>query len=163
MLSPLFCQRRDMRNSSHQQHNTPRLKPCLQLILFGFLEKSYKKNNCKLFILKLPILYLHFHNISPHNLHGLGVQHVASALSVRTEPYLCHLLLSLGLGGLCVGIVIHLYEDQVVGLWVDDKLGGVYCRGKATWLKTAPSFSKARILRGRQRQYNKILMALTGT
>lgn len=36
-------------------------------------------------------------------------------------PYLCHLLLALGLGGFSVGIVVSFNEDQVVGLWVNDK------------------------------------------
>lgn len=33
----------------------------------------------------------------------------------------------------------------LVSGWMTNFLG-VYCRGKATWLKTAPNFSKAKIL-----------------
>lgn len=39
-----------------------------------------------------------------------------------TGTNLSHLLLALGLGGLCVSIVVGLDEHQVVGLRVDDEL-----------------------------------------
>ena len=41
-----------------------------------------------------------------------------------SAAYLCHLLLPLGLGGLGVGVVVALNQNQVVGLGVDDKLPG---------------------------------------
>jgi len=40
------------------------------------------------------------------------------------RAYLCHLLLPLCLGGLCVSVVVCLDDDEVVGLGVDHKLPG---------------------------------------
>lgn len=52
--------------------------------------------------------------------------------------YLGHLLLPLCLGGLCVCVVVCLNDNQVVALWVNDKLSGCVLQREGNLVEDCP-------------------------
>lgn len=54
--------------------------------------------------------------------------------------YLSHLLLSLSFGCLSVGIVVSLDQNEVVGLWVDDKFPGSVLQRKGHLVEDSSQF-----------------------
>lgn len=54
--------------------------------------------------------------------------------------YLGHLLLPLSFGCLSVGIVVSLYQNEVVGLWVDDKFPGSVLQRKGHLVEDGSQF-----------------------
>lgn len=68
--------------------------------------------------------------------------------------YLSHLLLSLSFGRLSVGVVVSLDQNEVVGLWVDDKFSGGVLQRKSHLVEDGPQLlqgqNSARQIRRRE-------------
>ncbi len=68
---------------------------------------------------------------------------------------LSHLLLALGFGGFSVGIVVCFDQDQVIRLWVDDKLARCVLQWECHLVEDGTQFLKCQNPEGGMRRYER--------
>lgn len=88
---------------------------------------------------------------------------VYEKLQWMTRTNLSHLLLALGLSGLCVGIVVGLDEHQVVGLGVDDELAWGVLQREGHLVENGAQFLQSQNPAGGQRlRVNNVVLKCAG-